>query len=191
MLAGRLCTALLDWAAWLVAPLALQKEFHSFPAAQPADRASISCQDQLLRLLSQQAATFSHLPIDKQKFTDVNQFPVLSSGLWLFSKRPKTDNVTRNSVIVLLPLRRRGSLHAYPPACIVIVVLEFPKQFQTNNQTLRRFGGRQPLCGIGVTSRISRTSMPADWIARTADSRPDPGPFTLTSQEFIPSSRAA
>src|SRR5580700_3261727 len=47
--------------------------------------------------------------------------------------------------------------------------------------TLRRFGGRQPLWGIGVTSRIERTSMPDAASARTADSRPDPGPLTRTS----------
>src|SRR5208282_5621050 len=28
--------------------------------------------------------------------------------------------------------------------------------------TLRRFGGRQPLCGIGVVSLIDRTSIPAE-----------------------------
>src|SRR5687767_15640011 len=39
-------------------------------------------------------------------------------------------------------------------------------------QTRRRFGGRQPLCGIGVTSRIARTSIPTVDKARTADSRP-------------------
>src|SRR5579864_2688128 len=47
--------------------------------------------------------------------------------------------------------------------------------------TLRRFGGRHPLCGIGVTSRIERTSIPAAARARTADSRPDPGPLTRPS----------
>src|ERR1700684_4460790 len=50
----------------------------------------------------------------------------------------------------------------------------------TVSYTLRRFGGRHPLCGIGVTSRIDRTSMPEDASARTADSRPDPGPPTRT-----------
>ena len=49
------------------------------------------------------------------------------------------------------------------------------------SQTLRFFGGRQPLCGIGVTSLIERTSMPAVDSARTADSRPEPGPLTRTS----------
>ena len=55
MLAGRLSAAFLDRAAGLVAPLALQKELHSFPAAQTAHRSTISCQDLLLRLLSKQA----------------------------------------------------------------------------------------------------------------------------------------
>lgn len=44
------------------------------------------------------------------------------------------------------------------------------------DQTRRRFGGRQPLCGMGVTSRIAVMTKPADCSARTADSRPDPGP---------------
>src|SRR6266705_794533 len=58
------------------------------------------------------------------------------------------------------------------------------------NQTLLRFGGRQPLCGIGVTSLILRTSMPAAASARIADSRPEPGPLTRTSTVRTPWSRA-
>src|SRR5271167_4728915 len=52
------------------------------------------------------------------------------------------------------------------------------------HQTRRRFGGRQPLCGIGVTSRMATMCNPAAASARTADSRPDPGPFTRTSTLF-------
>src|SRR5882757_10188735 len=59
------------------------------------------------------------------------------------------------------------------------------------NQTRRRLGGRQPLCGIGVTSRMLRTSMPVVARARIADSRPEPGPETRTSTERTPWSRAA
>src|ERR1700741_3232468 len=55
--------------------------------------------------------------------------------------------------------------------------------------TLRLLGGRQPLCGIGVTSRIERTSIPEAARARTADSRADPGPLTRTSTERRPWSR--
>src|SRR5450631_1188305 len=47
--------------------------------------------------------------------------------------------------------------------------------------TLRRFGGRQPLCGIGVESFMFLTSMPAAAKARMADSRPEPGPLTRPS----------
>ena len=46
------------------------------------------------------------------------------------------------------------------------------------DQTRRRLGGRQPLCGIGVTSRMSVILNPAACSARSADSRPEPGPFT-------------
>src|SRR5215468_7104452 len=54
------------------------------------------------------------------------------------------------------------------------------------DQTRRRFGGRQPLCGIGVTSRITTMCKPAAASARTADSRPEPGPCTRTSMLFMP-----
>src|SRR6202012_3009598 len=54
----------------------------------------------------------------------------------------------------------------------------------------RRFGGRQPLCGTGVTSRIDFTSIPAAARARMADSRPEPGPATRTSTARRPWSRA-
>lgn len=46
------------------------------------------------------------------------------------------------------------------------------------DQTRRRFGGRQPLWGIGVVSRIVAISRPEAESARMADSRPEPGPFT-------------
>ena len=44
--------------------------------------------------------------------------------------------------------------------------------------TLLRFGGRHPLCGIGVTSLIRFTSRPAACRERMAASRPEPGPLT-------------
>src|SRR5262249_40419396 len=56
--------------------------------------------------------------------------------------------------------------------------------------TLRFFGGRQPLWGIGVTSLMARTSIPAVDNARTADSRPEPGPLTRTSTVRKPLSDA-
>src|SRR3984885_12531803 len=58
------------------------------------------------------------------------------------------------------------------------------------DQTRRRLRGRQPLCGIGVTSRIEVTLKPAAWIARNADSRPEPGPETSTSSVRRPCSEA-
>src|ERR671930_378279 len=57
-------------------------------------------------------------------------------------------------------------------------------------QTLRRLGGRQPLCGIGVTSVIAVTSRPAAWRERMAASRPEPGPRTKTSMVRMPCSIA-
>src|SRR5262245_27907083 len=52
--------------------------------------------------------------------------------------------------------------------------------------TRRRFGGRQPLCGIGVTSSMILTVMPAVCRAVIALSRPEPGPFTRTSSSLTP-----
>src|SRR5215468_3212180 len=56
--------------------------------------------------------------------------------------------------------------------------------------TRRRLRGRQPLCGIGVTSRIDVMVKPAACKARNADSRPDPGPATSTSRVRMPCSWA-
>ena len=56
------------------------------------------------------------------------------------------------------------------------------------NHTLRRLGGRQPLWGIGVTSVILLILNPRLFNARTADSRPGPGPLISTSRFFIPKS---
>src|SRR5436309_3686138 len=47
--------------------------------------------------------------------------------------------------------------------------------------TRRRFGGRHPSGGIGVTSRIEVISRPAACSERMAASRPAPGPRTKTS----------
>src|SRR5512143_757798 len=56
--------------------------------------------------------------------------------------------------------------------------------------TRRRLGGRQPLWGTGVTSLMDVTLNPVFWRARSADSRPGPGPLTKTSTLFIPASTA-
>src|SRR4051812_31397100 len=57
-------------------------------------------------------------------------------------------------------------------------------------QTRRRLGGRQPLCGTGVTSAIAPTSRPTAPRERIAVSRPEPGPLTKTSTRFMPCSMA-
>src|SRR6185437_7589381 len=58
-------------------------------------------------------------------------------------------------------------------------------------QTLRFLGGRQPLWGIGVTSEMLLILRPQLLSARTADSRPGPGPPTRTSTFLTPCSWAA
>ena len=50
--------------------------------------------------------------------------------------------------------------------------------------TRRRFGGRQPLCAIGVTSRIDVMLKPIAANARSALSRPEPGPCTSIFKRF-------
>src|SRR5439155_8016411 len=62
----------------------------------------------------------------------------------------------------------------------------FVKALKRLDQTRRCFGGRQPLWGTGVTSRITVRSSPIACKALTADSRPAPGPFTKTSTSFSP-----
>src|ERR1700740_688097 len=59
-----------------------------------------------------------------------------------------------------------------------------------NAYTRRRLGGRQPLCGIGVTSRIEVIAKPTACNARRADSRPEPGPLTSMSRVRMPCSIA-
>src|ERR1700731_3711327 len=56
--------------------------------------------------------------------------------------------------------------------------------------TLRRLGGRQPLCGIGVMSEMAVISRPLACRLRMAASRPAPGPFTKISMLFHPCSIA-
>src|SRR5882724_11797319 len=54
------------------------------------------------------------------------------------------------------------------------------------DQTRRFFGGRHPLWGIGVTSRMETTRRPTDASAWMADSRPLPGPCTRTCTRRSP-----
>src|SRR5262249_43053301 len=54
------------------------------------------------------------------------------------------------------------------------------------SHTRRFFGGRQPLCGSGVTSSMALMVRPAACRAVMADSRPEPGPLTRTSISLRP-----
>src|SRR5215218_2804563 len=80
---------------------------------------------------------------------------------------------------------RRASLQVGPRYLAMFYFLGSARQ------TRRFLGGRQPLCGIGVTSSMLVTLRPAAFNARTADSRPGPGPRTLTSTVRTPYSCAA
>src|SRR3546814_9210121 len=58
----------------------------------------------------------------------------------------------------------------------------------SSDLTRRRLDGRTPLCGIDVPSRIDVIWKPTAWSARSADSRPEPGPLTSTSSVRTPCS---
>src|SRR5579864_7131460 len=51
---------------------------------------------------------------------------------------------------------------------------------QSGDYTRRRRAGRQPPCGIGVTSMMASRLRPAPWSPRMDCSRPGPSPFTST-----------
>src|SRR5689334_14573853 len=59
-----------------------------------------------------------------------------------------------------------------------------------SDQTRRRLGGRQPLCGTGVWSSTAVTRRPALVIPFTADSRPEPAPRIRISTSLMPILRA-
>jgi hypothetical protein len=94
----------------------------------------------------------------------------------LISKKPKNQSITL--------FIKMNVLCGFTMATIV------GGKNMCKNYTLLFFGGRQPLCGNGVTSVIVVTSIPDVDILRIAPSRPPPGPFTNTSARFMPASIA-
>ena len=88
----------------------------------------------------------------------------------------------------LLALQKQ--LLAFTPALAALCV-EIPCHIGEFPRQMRRFlGGRQPLCGTGVTSEMLVILNPTLFSARTADSRPGPGPLIRTSRFFTPDSWA-
>src|SRR6202171_6090730 len=87
-----------------------------------------------------------------------------------------------------LPKLQSGAV--YNPRVFFLLYFSTASPFPGFDQTLRFFGGRQPLCGIGVRSLMILTSSPAVDSARTADSRPAPGPLTSTFTVRKPDSLA-
>ncbi len=57
---------------------------------------------------------------------------------------------------------------------------------KTEGQTRLFLGGRQPLCGSGVTSSIDLMVTPEAWRPVMALSRPEPGPLTRISISLTP-----
>src|SRR5690606_19112234 len=68
--------------------------------------------------------------------------------------------------------------------------IEITSHLSTPCQIRRFFGGRQPLCGMGVMSVMLEILIPSALSARTDDSRPGPGPLIRTSRFLMPHSRA-
>src|ERR1700687_4518856 len=87
-----------------------------------------------------------------------------------------------------LPKLQSGAV--YGPKAFVLLYFLTTSPFPGFDQTRRFFGGRQPLCGIGVRSLMILTSSPAVDSARTADSRPAPGPLPSTFTVRRPDSLA-
>src|SRR5579875_1436558 len=94
--------------------------------------------------------------------------------------RPALDRALQR--VALGPLQEQ--LHLLPPA------EPAHRAYVARHQTLRRFLGRQPLWGMGVTSLMPATSIPVLMMERTAVSRPEPGPLTSTSTLRTPCSWA-
>src|SRR5580704_8604870 len=94
----------------------------------------------------------------------------------------QTGPIYRAIYLISIFLRSRCSLRPRPSSCFYLHKRKY--------HTRRFLGGRQPLCGIGVRSFIVRTSIPAVASARTADSRPAPGPAMRTSTTRRPYSLA-
>src|SRR2546423_15160502 len=77
------------------------------------------------------------------------------------SDNPKSKIQNRTA---LLPLRPDGGVPAAagPNLKSIKSRPRWPALWNSDHYTRRRFGGRQPLCGMGVTSRMVVTLMPAD-----------------------------
>ena len=85
-------------------------------------------------------------------------------------------------------LERNPMLERIEEAGELLPISQATEPPAVETQTRRRLRGRQPLCGIVVTSRIEVTVKPAACSARSADSRPEPGPATSTSRVRMPCS---
>src|ERR1700694_4264986 len=84
----------------------------------------------------------------------------------------------------------RSAAYPTPPRGYHAAAADHAGVRRTKIHTRRRLRGRQPLWGIGVTSRMEVMVNPAACNARRADSRPDPGPATSTSRVRMPCSIA-
>src|SRR4051794_31048052 len=118
---------------------------------------------------------------------------VLGATAAVLTRRVGTDLDGALRRLALAALEEQ--LHLLAPAALAVGTgvtghsLWFPRNFSAG-QTRRRLGGRQPLCGTGVTSWMAPTSRPVACRLRIAVSRPEPGPLTKTSTLRMPCSIA-
>src|SRR5688500_15445993 len=114
-------------------------------------------------------------------FGDSHLLPLRNS--FIFSRRQRLQSAPVYLAIYIL--RECHFCSSGPPRAV-----KRSADGSWGDQTRRRLGGRQPLCGWGVTSAICPTSRPVACSERIAVSRPEPGPFTNTSTLRTPCSWA-
>src|SRR5690606_15088802 len=163
----------LDRTLLRVAARALQEQLLAFTTAKPADRPSVT----------------THGMSDSPVLSVVCPASSRPNGLAVYTFTIGSDQNSRRAHPSSRRKRpRRGSPRPSAEP-LSIQPTSTTRRFRAPHrnrrtrqipQTRRFFGARQPLCGIGVTSRIERICNPAAANAWIADSRPLPGPCTRT-----------
>ena len=126
----------------------------ALPSVRPKPRSSGSAMKLALRRLSTLALDFK--PVGLLQF---GQFLAITATGFTSSLGRNGSSPARPRCIIELEIRAGGTAPA-----------------EAQRQTRRRFGGRTPLCGIGVTSRIEVIWKPTACRARSAIHDPNRGP---------------
>src|ERR1700760_2937198 len=115
-------------------------------------------------------------------------FALLGAVTAVLARRVRPDLNRALRRVALRALQEQ--LHLLAAATLAVRASVSSHLLSLTPQTRRRFGGRQPLCGTGVTSWMEPTSRPVACSERMAVSRPEPGPLTNTSTLRMPCSMA-